>query len=268
MDRVYGKINANVGQNKEPLIDFVKTENIIPDILHLFLRVSDKLINLLKSDLQQMDLTFSTLIEDNVNFKKYVDFLENIKIRKPYYLKDRNLVLRDLSGDEKKKLFNHIDLELFVGLPKNTVKKHIWDSFYDTVFKVKDDKITSEQLKHDTQNWLSKFISVVISPDDAVTPYIHIFVSHLHQQVEYLTKKGLSINSFSMQGLEKQNDFTTSYFQRCSNKKGDIMLQILEKRTRIELLTYVDDLVSFLNRRIQYLNVSSDDDNVDDETDI
>ena len=115
MDRVYGKINANVGQNKEPLIDFVKTENIIPDILHLFLRVSDKLINLLKSDLQQMDLTFSTLIEDNVNFKKYVDFLENIKIRKPYYLKDRNLVLRDLSGDEKKKLFNHIDLELFVG---------------------------------------------------------------------------------------------------------------------------------------------------------
>jgi len=70
MDRVYGKINANVGQNKEPLIDFFKTENIIPDILHLFLRVSDKLINLLKSDLQQMDLNFSTLIEDNVNFKE------------------------------------------------------------------------------------------------------------------------------------------------------------------------------------------------------
>ncbi len=87
---------------------------------------------------------------------------QNIKIRKPYYLKDRNLVLRDLSGDEKKKLFNHIDLELFVGLPKNTVKKHIWDSFYDTVFKVKDDKITSEQLKHDTQYWLSKFISIPI----------------------------------------------------------------------------------------------------------
>jgi hypothetical protein len=49
-----------------------------------------------------MDLTFSTLIEDNVNFKNYVDFLENIKIRKHYYLKDRNLVLRDLSGDEKR----------------------------------------------------------------------------------------------------------------------------------------------------------------------
>ena len=148
---------------------------------------------------------------------------------------------------------------------ENRSRLRSWDSFSTTI---KDDKITGEQLKRDTQNWLLKFISVVINPDNAVTPYIHIFVSHLYRQVEYLTKKGLSINSFSMQGLEKQNDFTTSYFQRCSNKKGDIMLQILEKRTRIELLTYVDDLVSFLNRRIQYLNVSSDDDNVDDETDI
>ena len=52
--------------------------------------------------MQQIDLTFSSSIDDNVNFKQYVDFLESIKIRKPYYEKDKNLVLRDLGGVGKK----------------------------------------------------------------------------------------------------------------------------------------------------------------------
>ena len=90
-------------------------------------------------------------------------------------------------------------------------------NFYNLIYDVKDERISPEELKEKTQDWLKTFISVVINTDEAVTPYIHIFVSHLYQQVEYLKSKGLSINSFSMQGLEKQNDLTTTYFQLCTN---------------------------------------------------
>ena len=68
-----------------------------------------------------------------------------------------------------------------------------------------------------------------------------------------------------MQGLEKQNNFTTSYFQRCSNKKGDIMRQIMEKRTRIELHTFVDDLESFFNRPRPSPVEESDEETLSDE---
>lgn len=66
-----------------------------------------------------------------------------------------------------------------------------------------------------------------------------------------------------MQGLEKQNDFTTTYFQRGTNKKGDIIQQIFTKRTRIEILTTLSDnqLFQLLNRpkTIQSANESIDE---------
>ncbi len=63
INRVYDKI-----KNDKALIqfDFIKSANIIPDILHMFIRVSDKLIVLLRNDLQQMETTFSECIEQNV----------------------------------------------------------------------------------------------------------------------------------------------------------------------------------------------------------
>jgi len=112
-----------LGQNKEPIIGFIKTQNIIPDILHCFLRVSDKLIASLRSDFQQMENAFSSNIELNFYFKKYVCFLVHIKIRKPYYIgKDNNLHMRDLNCIEKIKLFNKIDFTIFDGLQHQSEK--------------------------------------------------------------------------------------------------------------------------------------------------
>jgi len=93
-------------------------------------------------------------------------------------------------------------------------------------------------------------------------------VSHLHQHAEYLRSKGISLNSFSMQDLEKQNDFTTTYFHRCSNKKGDIMRQIFTKRSRIEILTYFNetDLLTLLTGpRPVLISAESDNDESSEE---
>ena len=98
-------------------------------------------------------------------------------------------------------------------MPKKSEKNELWDNFYHILYRVKDYRITPEELKTQTEDWLKTFLSVVIKTDEAVTLYIHIFVSYLHQQAHYLKNKGLSINSFSMQSLEKQNDFTTTDFR-------------------------------------------------------
>jgi len=133
-------------------------------------------------------------------------------------------------------------LAIFEGLQHQAEKISIWDQFYLVIFGAKDDTLAPIDIKSKTREWLKNFLKTVVDRDTSVTPYTHIFVSHLHQQADYLRKKGLSVNSFSMQGLEKQNDFTTTYFQRCSNKKGDIIKQVFSKRTRIEILTFVDEM--------------------------
>ncbi len=258
-----------MGQNKEPIIGFIETKNIIPDILHCFLRVSDKLIGSLRSDLQQMENTFSNNIELNIYFKKYVCFLERIKIRKPYYIgKDNNLHLRDLNGDEKIKLFNQIDFTIFDGLQHQSEKQIIWDKFYILIVDIKDGRLTPDEIRNKATDWFNTYLRTIIDTDNSITPYTHILVSHLYQQAEYLESKGISINSFSMQGLEKQNDFTTTYFHRCSNKKGDVMRQIFTKRCRIEILTYFSetDLLTLLTApRPVLASVESENDESSDE---
>ena len=105
-----------------------------------------------------MDLTFLNKIEANIHFKKYVDFLLSIKIRKPYYLsKENKLELRDLRGVKLKKIFNNIDLTTFDGLRDNAKKNKLWDTFYHITYGVKDDKITPEVFKQETQFMARKF---------------------------------------------------------------------------------------------------------------
>jgi len=102
-----------------------------------------------------------------------------------------------------------------------------------------DEKITSEQLKHDTKNWLLKFISLVINPDNAVKPHMHIFCKPFVSTSRIFNKKR-TVNQFAFhaRAWKAERFHNEFYFQRCSNKKGEIMLQILGKITRIELLTY------------------------------
>jgi len=167
------KVNDNSsGQINDPIIDFIKTENIIVDSLHMYLRIADKLIGLLHKCLETLDGTYGCTLDQNPNFKSYIEFLTQICIRNPYWLEQKRFKLRILNGDEKRRLFN----------------------------------FTTE-----------------------VTPYIHAFSSHVHQQIKHLKSKDLSLNDFSMQSLEKFNDFSTQYFQRSTNKRDDIEVQIAKK---------------------------------------
>jgi len=232
------------GYKNEPILGFIKAENVIVDGLHLFLRISDKLEDLLQTDLIQMDNVgaFKIDIESNPNRKKYFDFLTQLNIKKPYYVSmktPRNILARDLTGIEKLKLFNNINLaKLFPELSNVKLKQDTWMEFFDIINSIK--KSETQNILSKTKSWFEKFSKFTFQ--NAITPYIHILISHLHRQVDYLKTKNLELNSFSCQGLEKYNDMCTQYYQKCTNKSETKMLQLVQKRNRLELLTYYENL--------------------------
>ncbi len=161
---------SEYGQLHEPV------ENIIPDVLHMFMRITDKLERKLHDDIEELNNTFSNTIEGNANFELYVNFLELINIKKPYY-KDKTtsqLVLRDLNGVEKKRLFERINLPLmFPELENGSTLNEIWTDFINLTFDLKDDRLSVTQIKDQAKKWLELFTSLpsVDSAND-ITPFL------------------------------------------------------------------------------------------------
>jgi len=72
--------NEKYGCKEQPLFPFIPIDHTIPDILHLFLRITDVLINLLILDLRTHDAV-KKYKKDESRFQQYIQFLnEKCKI--------------------------------------------------------------------------------------------------------------------------------------------------------------------------------------------
>ena len=113
---VLGKKNKNrFNCSHVPLFPFVPIEQVVIDTLHMFLRISDILTNLLIRDLRIQDGLNKTA--DTTNLKKYETFLNEVcKIRFKWNTdrESKELKYRDLTGPEKVRLFKNINIPSFV----------------------------------------------------------------------------------------------------------------------------------------------------------
>jgi hypothetical protein len=111
-------IDLRKGYAREPIAFCFPFDKCMIDLLHLFLRITDvleeKLIVKLKTiDAIRINPSESKDLNKQPMLKKYIDFLANeIGISRVYYHKDNSIVLRNLVGNEKLKLFEAIDIEL------------------------------------------------------------------------------------------------------------------------------------------------------------
>ena len=225
---------------KAPLFPFIPLERVVIDSLHLFLRISDVLINLLIRDLRTMDgiekLTANKSVESlGKNIDTYVDFLNNVcKIRFRWYVdkESKKLTWRDLTGPEKKRLFKNIAIPtMFPELQTKSQLQLLWTEFFELVEILGKTACDAADFDRRAKAWVKSFTAIYQSKD--VTPYIHAFSMHVS---EFLKLYG-NVVLFTQQGLEKLNDITTIHFQRSSNhKEADSLRQLLEKRNRIEEL--------------------------------
>lgn len=193
-----------------------------------------------------MDLSYNKKKADNKNLFSFLSFLQDLNIRRPGAFVKNSYEFRNFNGDERNRIFQNINLKtIFPTMIDVELKQIVWDDFYRIIFDIKDDLKDIDVLKLRIENFLKNFLD--ISFKKSITPYTHILVSHIYQQTKSLKTKNLCINDFSMQGIEKLNDFVTKYFQRSSNKKGEFIKQVLQKRSRIEILHHHDNLLGILD---------------------
>ena len=101
--------------SRKPIFSFIPLQHVVIDSLHLFLRISDVLINLLIRDLRIFDgiekVTNADAVRANGTMvNTYKEFLNvSCKIRFQFYVEkeSKKLTWRDLTGPEKNRLFKN-----------------------------------------------------------------------------------------------------------------------------------------------------------------
>lgn len=243
------EITANAKSKKfncksVPLFSFIPIDHVIIDTLHLFLRISDNLIELLIQQLRREDAidkvkTFPSGFtrEKYKHMAGYEKFLKDIGISFDWRVnKDsKKLEYRDLTGPEKLLVMQSINFQSLLPNFKETKEmEKLWASFMEIIGDLKlefttDDAIT--QLTNKINSWFDKFLCLYQAKD--VTPYMHALYAHVPEFLRLYE----NISYFTQQGMEKYNDISSKHYFRSSNHRGiSALKQILLKKNRIQLL--------------------------------
>lgn len=233
-----------------PPIFPIALHNTVIDNLHLFLRVSDTLTDLLIRRMLILDSVDKVKAWKKIDRTKctYLSRFENMvkELGISSYTfwvgrDSKKLKWRTLTGPEKLKLFNGIDMtklfppghELILPLQK------LWKDFLmlHSIFSCKPGDTErfeqAQEFSTKAQVWLDDFLTIYQTKN--VTPYIHAMVCHVQ---EFINLHG-TIAEFTQQGLEKLNDYTTKdYFWSSSHQGLDALMQIVQKPNRME---YMED---------------------------
>ena len=238
-----------------PLFPTIPIHHTIVDMLHLFLRVTDNLFNLLVLDIRRKDALVKCTSESSLdscnNLRKLESFLrQDCHIPfKFFYCKDvKDLRWRDLMGPEKLVVFSKINLPtLLPDLPNIDATQRLWKNFKSLYDTLHDEAISfsgAVKFEEDTKQWVKDFTKIYQTKH--VTPYMHILAMHVP---EFLKCYG-NLVTFTQQGLEKLNDQMTIDFARNTNhnfRNLDALKQLMQKKNRVESLE--DDEVQRKVRR-------------------
>ena len=95
--------------------------------------------------------------------------------------------------------------------------------------ELSNDECDPDNFQENAKAWVKKFCSVYQTKH--VTPYVHALAIHVP---EFIRLHG-NITKFTQQGLEKFNDLTTKHYLRSTNhREAEAMVQLMEKRNRLE----------------------------------
>lgn len=254
--------SSQEGQERRPIFDSIPVNKFCVDILHLNMRVTDKLESNLCLNLEEFDCAHN--LADAHYQRKYAEFLESISIKKPFQINKNKYEFKKLNGQEKKKLFAKIDLEkLFPSLPNVKKISKLWKSFSELINDIKDEKNYVDDhlyIKGRTKYFGDLYLSVYGANE--MTPYLHILISHIHEIIHTVQQNKIAFNDFSMEGLEQMNNAYTTYYIRSNNKKNsqEPIKQILQKRNRIEILTHSRVSVDLISE-LQNQNMNAEETN-------
>ncbi|XP_072164014.1 uncharacterized protein [Diadema setosum] len=234
---------------RDPIFKSIGTENVVFDKLHMYLRITDRLLKKIIQMINELDLQEIGSVsrcyapEKMKRCAKMEDILKKAGVRGAplAYDKDAKMVkCRDLRGPEKQKVEKVLDdIEKLVDSHAHGhVVVNAWRRFrvlYDDVRSFKKAEAMSPdrpakltKLKNDLVEWYDNLVDACTSK--IATPYMHLFVVHAADIIERLG----SIHIFNAQGLEKLNDMTTTeYFRGTNHRRGvESLVQIMRRSNR------------------------------------
>jgi len=242
--RVHKNSLNRLGYIAVPLFDFIPFQNVIIDLLHLFLRITDKLTDYILDDIKALDgyqypyeRLSDPLIKQSKNTFNYIQFLtQDCKIRNCFYLKDKKIVFRELRGNDKLVVLDKLDLvKLFPDMEDVKSKNDVINDFNLIYLSVRDNILNAENIQILTTQFMKDYTETFMI--NSLTPYLHCFICHMHQ---FRFIHG-DFNLFNMQGLEKLNDITSEQVFKSTNLKRkepgcvSYLHQLMHKRNRMDI---------------------------------
>jgi len=181
-----GKRNKNrYNCSHAPLFPFIPIRQVVIDTLHLFLRISDNLTDLLIRDLRMQD-TQTKQEKSKTNLAVYEKHLnETCKIRFKWNTEHdtKELKYRDLTGPEKLRLFKNTDLStLFPLLPRISNLQKLWSEFFAIINQINKDGSNAMDINTMTKAWVADFAEFYQAKD--ITPYMHAFSMHVGEFIQ------------------------------------------------------------------------------------
>ena len=226
-----------------PLFSTIRISHVVPDILHLFLRVTDVLLKLLILEIRRLDgierITRLDAIKSTnlATLESFINDTCRIPFKFSINKESKQLTWRDLMGPEKLIFFEKIDLPaLFPQLPSIEKTQALWRDFFHLHKRLQRTNFTKTEavsFGENAKKWVIDFTSIYQTTH--ATPYIHVLAMHVS---EFLCNHS-NLVQFTQQGMEKLNDQTTIDYARSTNhdyRSLEALQQLIEKKNRIEYL--------------------------------
>lgn len=233
-----------------PIFPSIPITFVVPDILHLYLRISDQLTNQLIVELMKLDKInknakkFDRTKQNHL--AKFEKFISDLGIEWSFYIDKESSLLkyRDFTGPEHRKIQTSINLLDLLPSDQNLHKiVKLWEDFSKLMEMLKK-KMPSDadanECSERARKWVSLYGEVYMYKN--ITPYMHVLMNHFPESMKFHG----NLNLFCMQGVEKMNSEVTQWYFRSTNHHSlQSLQQIMEKQSRIEILSSKCSLKKF-----------------------
>ncbi|PKC67045.1 hypothetical protein RhiirA1_418594 [Rhizophagus irregularis] len=239
----YKQINGHI---KEPLFHMIPLQNWVVDELHIFLRITDRLWELMISDLRR------ETANEEIWKGKILSEMQRLNISFQFWHEKNtnNLSYTSLMGPDKLKVLKEFDLfAVFQSITQAIQIRALWDQFNELYHLIQDKKTTGEFFRYKAKSWLDEFTAPSTGHPNRdnfvrgmyriqdITPYIHVLCNHVAEFLEIHHKFGLA--AFSCFPVEKKNHMQVClYFQNTlkdggnRNSRKSAILEMLEHENR------------------------------------
>ena len=265
MDEIKVNYNQINGHIKEPLFYIIPLQNWVCDELHIFLRITDRLWELMLSDLHHENSN------EEVWKEKILLEMQRLKITFQFWHEknNNNLSYTSLMGPDKLKILKEFNITAIFQSTERAIQiQALWNQFNELYLLMQNKQTTGEIFRHKAQTWLnaflapskghpnrSNFIRGMYRIQD-ITPYIHVLVNHVAEFIEIHHEFGLP--AFSCSAVEKKNHMQVCLYFRNTLKDGghensrkSAIMEMLEHENR-QLYFVLNKVPNFFEKPKKY----------------